>query len=482
METRTSLEIQGEIVVRSGERPLGSETPLSLFKEMGDGQGAFLLETSPTGGGAGRFSFFGRDPLVSLRSRGSTVEVEGEMGSFETHQAVTSVLRHLISQLVPTGLPDGPFAGGFIGFLGYDVARTFEFLPDKPEVDRDLPDAEFFLPGLLFRYDHASHTLRATVLTPIRSDRAEAERVADEMLTQALAIRGLPEDPASGQFPAGPLAEEPFTPGRDRYVEMVLEAKEAIAAGEIFQIVLSTRAEVETGAPPVDLYSALSRLNPSPYLFYLNFGAFHLIGSSPEVLVTVRQGRVTLRPIAGTRRRGASPEEDAVLIQNLASDEKERAEHTMLLDLGRNDVGRVSRPGTVEVTSLMEVERYSHVLHLVSQVEGDLMPGTDALSALEASFPAGTLTGAPKIRAMELIDRWEPVARGPYGGAVGYVGLDGSLDTCIAIRTFVLMGDRAYVQAGAGIVADSNPQKEWEECQGKAAALLAVLQGKGARP
>jgi len=454
-----------------GEVPADCDTPVSLFARMDARGGAFLLESVP-GSGPARYSFFGTSPIARLVARGAGVTLTGELGHASWRASVPEALRRLGERMGPLPTLPVPFAAGAVGYMGYDAVRGLEKIGPGPADERDIPDAVFIVPGLLYAYDHVRQTLRATILAP----QARPQEEVGEELARALRLseRPLPV--------AGPTAHQTqggFTPDREAFKEAVVRAKEAIRDGEIFQVVLSTRYEAALGLNPFDLYRSLRRLNPSPYLFYLDFGGTKLVGASPEALVTVRGRRVTLRPIAGTRGRGAGGEEDDRIERELRADEKERAEHVMLVDLARNDAGRVSRIGSVRVGPLMAIERYSHVMHLVSGVEGILEDGRDGLDALGAAFPAGTLTGAPKIRAMEIIDRLEGVRRGPYGGAVGYVTPAGDLDMCIAIRTCVIHGDRLYVQAGAGIVADSDPEAEWMECQRKAGALLAALEEAG---
>lgn len=470
------LGVRRALVAASRERLADYDTPLGLFRKLGDEEGAFLFESAPGGGGDGRYSFFGKDPLARIQAFGDNLVIRDLTGERREKGGVLTALRALLISMNPGVLPEGRFPGGAVGYLGYDVVRTLERLPDGPPSDREIPDADFFLPSLLYTYDHARRTLRATVLVPAGTNREESEARAQALLDEALR---LPDAPMPREVPSEePVgkAETEVVPSREAYMASVERLREAIRDGDVFQVVLSMRLSVETGVDPMVLYRSLRRVNPSPYLFYLNVGTSKIVGSSPEALVTVEGGRVAVKPIAGTRPRGASRADDARLAAELLRDPKERAEHVMLVDLARNDVGRVCQAGSVRVEALMDVEAYSHVLHLVSRVEGSLDAGEDALSALGACFPAGTLSGAPKIRAMELIDEEETVRRGPYGGAVGYMAFNGNLDTAIAIRTFVLHGGRAYVQAGAGIVADSIPEREWEECQRKARALVEALQ------
>jgi anthranilate synthase component 1 len=377
------------------------------------------------------------------------------------------------------GLPR--FVGGAVGYLGYDVVRTIESLPDAPPDDRDLPDAVMMLADTLLVLDNLYN--RATVIANVEVVPQAGEEELHRLYAAATAriddwvarlaapgtIRPLPLEPAA----ALPPAVSPY--GDDRFQDDVRRIKEYIAAGDTFQTVLSRRLEVDAPDPFLT-YRYLRALNPAPYLYYLHCDDIQVIGSSPEILVRVEEGEVTLRPIAGTRPRGATAEEDAALAAELTADPKERAEHLMLVDLGRNDVGRVAEFGSVRLTAFMTIERYSHVMHLVSEVRGRLRPGLDAVAALSASFPAGTVSGAPKVRAMQIIDELEPVRRGPYAGAVGYIGWGArTMDTAITIRTCIMRGGRAWIQAGAGIVADSDPAAEWRETEAKARAVLLAL-------
>ncbi len=371
------------------------------------------------------------------------------------------------------------FAGGAVGYLGYDLVRFFEDLPEENPDDLGLPDCQFMFADTLVIFDHVMHRVRVLTHAHVTDDAQAAyweaiqriERVI-EALRQPLA----PPEPrrASKRVPPDPSAL-PSTMTRAQHREAVLKAKEYIVAGDIIQVVLSHRMSVPVEVAPFDIYRALRAINPSPYMFYLSFGDLKLIGASPEILVTEDRGEVVTRPIAGTRRRGRTDEEDQALEAELLADVKERAEHIMLVDLHRNDLGRVCVPGSVHVDDLMTVERYSHVMHIVSNVRGRLAPDKDQFDLLRATFPAGTLSGAPKIRAMEIIEELEPVRRGPYGGAIGYFSFSGAMDTCITLRTIVMKGQTCYIQAGGGIVYDSDPDAEYQETMMKAGALLDAL-------
>ncbi len=453
---------------------LDGDTAVGAFAKLHRGPWGFLLESLEGGERWARYSFLGTEPREVLRYRGRSVESWTAAGGWRPEAEDVAPLEHLGARLagatvrVP-GLPR--FTGGAVGWIGYEVARTLERLPEGPPDDRGLPDAVLMLCDTVLVLDNLRQ--RAYVVaTAAPDDSADAEARIEEWLSRLAAPSALAPLPIGG--PAVPaVAESGYSGARfERDVERV---HEHIAAGDAFQVVLSRRMDLP--APDAFLtYRYLRALNPAPYLHYLRCDDVELAGSSPEVLVRVEDREVTVRPIAGTRPRGATPEQDAALEAELRADPKERAEHLMLVDLGRNDVGRVAEYGSVRVTDLMTVERYSHVMHLVSEVRGRLRPGLDALDALAAAFPAGTVSGAPKVRAMEIIAGLEPVRRGPYAGAVGYAGWGAeALDTAIAIRTAVFRGGRAWVQAGAGIVADSVPAAELRETEAKAGAVLAAL-------
>ncbi len=462
------------------------ETPVSAFlKIAGNKPMTFLLESVEGGAVRGRYSIIGLEPDVIWRSTGTRAEINRNARHLP-EAFVPSVnppladLRALVAESrmsLPDTLP--PMAAGLFGFLGYDMVRLMEELPAPNRDPIGLPDAIMIRPTIVVVFDAVKDSI--TVVTPVRPEKGVAAAAAlaraGERLSAVVDALDKPLDKSATEFDPGPLTVEPTsntTP--DEYKAMVLRAKEYITAGDIFQVVLSQRFEAPFKLPPFSLYRALRRVNPAPYLYFLNYGAFAVAGSSPEILVEARQGKVTVRPIAGTRPRGATPHEDLALEQELLSDPKERAEHLMLLDLGRNDVGRVAKIGTVRVTDQFFIERYSHVMHIVSNVEGDLADNRDALDALAAGFPAGTVSGAPKVRAMEIIDELEKEKRGLYAGAVGYFSAGGDMDTCIVLRTALVKDGVMYVQAGAGIVADSNPQAEQQECVNKAKALFRAAE------
>jgi len=462
------------------------ETPVSAFlKLVGPTGSGFLLESVENGDTWGRFSFVGRDPSLVLVARGGTIEVDGRLpAGVALDRGVLAALEALLSVYRSPALPDlPPLHGGVVGFLGYDVVREVERLPAPPPDDLGLPDAVLSVIGHLAAFDHWRQRvwLIENVLVPPDATPAEldlAYDLAGARLDASAADLGRPlaYRPAQPPDASDPLPEVRSTVGTRSYCDAVEVAKEHILAGDIFQVVLSQRFDLDLDADPFDVYRVLRQVNPSPYMYFLRHPDVTVVGSSPEPMVQLRDGKVVSRPIAGTRRRGRTPEEDRRLAGELVEHPKEVAEHIMLVDLARNDVGRVVRFGTETVDELMTLERYSHVMHLTSQVSGELKPGKGPIDVLRATLPAGTVSGAPKVRAMEIIDSLEPTKRGPYAGVVGYLDFSGNLDTAIAIRTMLVAGDgRASVQAGAGIVADSDPGAEDEECRNKAAALLAAV-------
>ncbi len=466
------------------------ETPVSAYLKLTAQHGAaasmsFLFESVEGGEVRGRYSMIGLAPDVVWRAHGAKAEHNFTPLSAPdafTPDALPTLdsLRALIAASavdLPEGLP--PMAAGVFGYMGYDTIRLVEHLPNVNADDLNVPDAILVRPTLIVIFDAVKDEM--TLVTPVRPTPKGSAKQAYEAAQQRLAgvITAL-EAPVSrhGADPHQTLtALEPVsntTPAQ--FLKMVAQAKELIAAGDIFQVVLSQRFSAPFALPPFTLYRALRRTNPSPFLFHLDFGAFALVGSSPEILVRVRKGTVTIRPIAGTTRRGSDAREDEALATALLQDPKERAEHLMLLDLGRNDVGRVATPGTITVTDQFVVERYSHVMHIVSNVEGKLDPAHDSVDALMAGFPAGTVSGAPKVRAMEVIDDLEQSKRGPYAGCVGYFSADGEMDTAIVLRTAIVKDAMMHVQAGAGIVYDSVPENEQQECINKAKALVRAAQ------
>ena len=461
------------------------ETPVSAVLKLAvDRRLGFLLESVEGGESRGRYSIIGLKPDVIWRTFGDKPEINRralmDQNAFEAEPGgALASLRALIEESridLPAALP--PMSAGVFGYMGYDTVRLMEDLPNENPDVLGVPDGLFLRPTVIAVFD----TVRDEILlvTPVRhQDGVSAQAAyarACERLNDVIADleRPLPhgmKDDIETEIPE-PQSNTP----RATYENMVEQAKEYIAAGDIFQVVLSQRFEAPFTLPPFSLYRALRRINPSPYLYFLNFGEFAVVGSSPEILVRVRQNRVTIRPIAGTRPRGQDAVADKAIGEDLLSDEKERAEHLMLLDLGRNDVGRVSKVGTVEVTEQFALQFTSHLIHIVSNVEGELDPSFDAIAALVAGFPAGTVSGAPKVRAMEIIDELELEKRGPYAGCVGYFSASGEMDTCIVLRTAVVKDGRMYVQAGGGIVADSTPDYEYAETVNKAKALFRAAE------
>ncbi len=460
------------------------DTPVSAFLKLaGDEANSFLLESVEGGAIRGRYSFIGLKPDLIWRCFGEKCEINRDAATDpETfrpcEESSIPSLKALAEESrieLPYGLP--PMAAGLVGYMAYDTVRLVEKLPDiNPDV-LGVPDGIFVRPTIMAVFDTIEDTV--TLITPARPiDGLNAENAYDKAIDRlAEAVRMMEGNlPHQGERLELEKPEPVSNMEHRQFHEMVEKAKEYILDGDIFQVVLSQRFSVPFTLPPFSLYRALRRLNPSPFLFHLNFGDFAVVGSSPEILVRVRDEKVTIRPIAGTRPRGETPEEDQELADELLADPKELAEHLMLLDLGRNDVGRVAKIGTVNVTDQMKIERYSHVMHIVSNVEGELDAKYDALKALFAGFPAGTVSGAPKVRAMEIIDELEPEKRSIYAGCIGYFGANGDMDTCIALRTAVVKDDTMYVQAGGGIVADSDPEAEYQESCNKARALIRAAQ------
>jgi anthranilate synthase component 1 len=462
------------------------ETPVSAFLKLGGAKAmSFLLESVEGGAVRGRHSIIGIEPDLIWRSNGRKAEVNRNARTkpdtfTPCPDAPLDALRTLIAESrieLPDSLP--PMAAGVFGYLGYDMVRLMENLPAPNPDPIGIPDAVLVRPTIIVVFDAVKDSI--TVVTPVRPESGVDARTAlaraMERLSGVVDSLDRPLDKALAEYDEGPLDVPPKSnTTAAEYKAMVLEAKDYIAAGDAFQIVLAQRFEAPFTLPPFSLYRALRRTNPSPYLYFLDFGSFAVAGSSPEILVKVAGDKVTIRPIAGTRARGATPHEDKALEIELLADPKERAEHLMLLDLGRNDVGRVATIGSVTVTDQFFVERYSHVMHIVSNVEGKLRPDCDALDALAAGFPAGTVSGAPKVRAMQIIDELEKEKRGLYAGAVGYFSAAGEMDTCIVLRTALVKDGTMYVQAGAGIVADSNPESEQQECVNKAKALFRAAE------
>ena len=518
LEQARELARQGNLIPVYREVLADMETPVSVYRKIARGGFSFLLESVEGGERLARYSFIGTEPrlTVTLRDGNAVTRSADGLEQRGTFSDPLDFVRDLLAPYKPVALPDMPrFQGGAVGYLAYECVRYFEDLPTPERDDLGLPDAVLMLADSLVVFDHVKHRMRILAHADLMGyggdvDAAYAAAVVrvNEIAARLAGGRCAPPDPladssgtslaalarppspladsrraslASSLGPRGPQATSELTSTftKDVYESAVGHAKEYISDGDVIQVVPSQRLSRRVGASPFSCYRALRAVNPSPYMYFLELGDIHIVGASPEMLVQVEDGVVRTRPIAGTRPRGTDEKEDAALAAELLADEKERAEHIMLVDLGRNDVGRVSAPGTVKVTTLMEVERYSHVMHIVSQVEGRLREGCDAYDALRSCFPAGTVSGAPKIRAMQIIAEIEPCRRGLYAGAVGYFSYGGNLDTAIAIRTMVIKDGVAHVQAGGGVVYDSVPATEWQETLNKAAALLRALDFAG---
>ncbi|HLV88843.1 MAG TPA: anthranilate synthase component I [Candidatus Sulfotelmatobacter sp.] len=457
-------------------------TPVSAFLAIAAKEPhAFLLESVERGEQIGRYTFLGARPYMRVRAAHGKVEIQRGSRRETTKESIFRVAKHLLREHRPAtfpGLP--PFTAGAVGYFAYDVIRQLENIGDHAEDDLGLPDAELMFFDRLLAFDHLRHQIHIVAVADVTQDgprRAYDRALRDIAVLERKLAAGL--SPAlwkkSSRAGRGKLKVDAQT-RREDHLARVKRCKEYIAAGDIFQVVLSQRFDFTPGIAPFDIYRALRQVNPSPYLYFLQMDGTHILGSSPEMLVRVTGRKLEYRPIAGTRPRGSDEAEDHALEDQMRHDEKERAEHVMLVDLGRNDLGRVSEYGSVKVKDLMYVERYSHVMHLVSALEGTLRKDLDALDAFAACFPAGTLSGAPKVRAMQIIEELEPTRRGIYGGSVLYADFAGNLDSCIGIRTLLMQGKKAYLQAGGGIVADSEPAAEYQESLNKAKAVLKAVE------
>lgn len=458
------------------------DTPVSAFLKVG-GTPSFLLESVVGGEKWARYSFLGSNPSKAIRGWGKKIEIK-ETGKkpviFETEDPV-EVLKKELSVYKPVDVPGLPrFSGGLVGYMGYDMVRFFERVPDRKMPGLDLPDMFFMLTDTMLIFDSLKQKIKIVSnvhLDAKSSTRAYKEAVEKiDFITERLRSSKIRSQKSEVKKKIS--EQKSFKSSfdtKEAFEDAVLKSKEYIAAGDIFQVVLSQRFERKSDVEPFDIYRALRVINPSPYMYFINTGDTKIVGSSPEILVRLEGKKIVLRPIAGTRKRGETELEDESLEDELKKDPKEIAEHIMLVDLGRNDVGRVAEKGSVEVTELMGIERYSHVMHMVSNVEGNLAEGLDSFDVLRACFPAGTVTGAPKVRAMEIIEELEPTKRGPYAGAVGYFSYSGNMDTCITIRTLIIKDNKIYVQAGAGIVADSVPEKEYAETVNKAMGMMKAV-------
>ena len=482
-EEFVELAQAGNVVPVYAQLAADFETPVSAFLKLRDGKNAFLFESAESTDASGRWSIVGSQPRWIFTSRGDEVTIErgGEVETRNREGDVLDEVQRLMSGYKPVTHGDAPpFFGGAVGYVGYDAAQQFEPTISKcPEDDLKLPESIFFLADTLVVFDHKLRRLLvvANAMLDEASTPDEAYALAVGRIGSVIGMldRPLHVSPLNGLVDIKAPAPRSNTTQAE-YEEMVLKAKDYIAAGDAFQVVPSQRFEADFEGCNIDLYRALRHINPSPYMFVYETPEFSLVGSSPEVHVRSVDGRIDIRPIAGTRWRGETPEEDDALADDLLADEKECAEHVMLIDLARNDVGRISETGTVRVDDQMIVERYSHVMHIVSNVSGRLSPEHSSYDVLRSTFPAGTVSGAPKIRAMQIINSLEKNKRGTYSGAVGYFGWDGNHDSCVALRTCVLKDDKVYIQAGAGVVADSDPTYEYNETVNKAAAMMRAVE------
>lgn len=473
---------QGNLIPVYKEILADMETPVSAFRKIDQGRYSFLLESVEGGEKWGRYSFIGSEPGIILESKENEVRVtrDGVVLEIRRGEDPIDFVRDYMSRFKPVDDPELPrFLGGAVGYIGYDMVRFFERIPEVPKEDSGFPDMVLMVMTDLLVFDNMEKKILivSNVFLNQGDDPEAAYHQAEERIDRLIERLNVPCEIVNLSLPRAvdlEIPESSFT--KERFCEAVERAKAYILAGDVIQVVLSQRFRARLTNDPFDIYRVLRTVNPSPYMYFLRMGEVRIVGSSPEVLVRVEGGQVEVRPIAGTRARGRDEEEDQALMTELLSDPKERAEHIMLVDLGRNDVGRVSRTGTVKVPELMVIEKYSHVMHIVSDVIGELEAGRDAYDVLRACFPAGTVSGAPKIRAMEIIEELEPVRRGPYAGAVGYIGFSGNMDTCITIRTMVIRGQELFLQAGAGIVADSDPEREYEETINKAKGMLKAME------
>lgn len=474
-----NLVSKGNLIPVYREIMADMDTPVSAFKKLDDGKFSYLLESIEGGEKWGRYSFLGSTPSVIIRSKGSMVEIidNGVTTRQEAANPLTCI-RKLLEQFSPVeveGLPR--FFGGAVGYLAYDMVRHFENLPTDKPADLDAFDSYFLITDTMVIFDNIRQKIKVVSNAHINDDTSpeEAYNLAIEKIESIIERLRTPL-PQEQIRCSGKSVKLESNISRENFEASVEKAKEYVRSGDIIQVVLSQRFSGELTADPLDIYRVLRTLNPSPYMFFLRLKDTVIAGASPEVMVRKEGSHVELRPIAGTRPRGSTPEADAMLAEELLADPKERAEHVMLVDLGRNDLGRVCITGSVNVTELMVIERYSHVMHIVSNVQGELCREHDAFDLVRATFPAGTLSGAPKIRAMQIIDELEPVRREIYGGAVGYFSFSGNMDLAIAIRTLVIKGGKVYLQAGAGIVADSEPALEWQETVNKGMAVMQAVE------
>ena len=479
IETFNKLAQQGNLIPVYREIMADMDTPVTAFKKVDDGHYSFLLESIEGGEKWGRYSFIGSTPSQIIRSKGHVIEIiRNGITTATTSEDPLDCIRAILARYSPVevkGLPR--FLGGAVGYLGYDMVRHFENLPGSKPATLDAYDAYFLITDTIIIFDSVSQKIKVVSNAHIDSEitTEQAYQAAAEKI-ETLIKRLRTPFPSGTTSPTGKSVQLRSNVSREEFEASVTKAKEYVRSGDIIQVVLSQRFSGELSADPFDIYRVLRTLNPSPYMFFLRLNDTVIAGASPEVMVRKEGRRVELRPIAGTRPRGATAEADELLAVELLADPKERAEHVMLVDLGRNDLGRVCATGTVKVSELMLIERYSHVMHIVSNVQGELEGERDAFDLVRATFPAGTLSGAPKIRAMQIIDELEPVRREIYGGAVGYFSFDGNMDLAITIRTLVIKDGKVHLQAGAGIVADSDPAAEWQETVNKGMAVMKAIE------
>ncbi|QPJ65650.1 MAG: anthranilate synthase component I [Candidatus Nitrohelix vancouverensis] len=473
---------QGNLVPVCKEIFADLNTPVSAYLKMGGGDYSFLLESVEGGEKWARYSFIGFDPALIVNTRGKKITFftdEGEESRDISEKNPLKELKTILQKYKPVEDPDLPrFYGGAVGFMSYDIVRYFEDLPDNTLDDLNVPESEFMITNHLLIFDNMRQTIKIVANVFVDTDDLDGlyQRTLRKITDVEKALHGSYEIPRQGDgvgIEGTDKVESNFS--EEGFKKAVLTAKDYIKEGDVIQVVLSQRLKFPLTADPFNVYRALRTVNPSPYMYYLKFGERQIVGSSPEILVRLEDTKVEVRPIAGTRKRGASVEEDLALEKDLLQDEKEIAEHIMLVDLGRNDIGRVAQIGTVDVNEKFLIERYSHVMHIVSNVRSVLKEGLDCYDVIEATFPAGTVSGAPKIRAMEIIDELEPTRRGVYAGAIGYIGFSGSMDTAIAIRTLLVENGVGYLGVGAGIVNDSVPENEYEETMNKGKALLKAV-------
>ncbi|MFH1837095.1 MAG: anthranilate synthase component I [Candidatus Omnitrophota bacterium] len=477
-EEFVELSKKGNVIPVHSEILADFDTPLSAFLKIDEGDFSYLLESVEKGENLGRYSFLGSRPSLIIKTKGQKIEIvrDGKTEEYSTDTDPINEVKTIMSRFkfVDTGRLPG-FCGGLVGYIGYDMVRFMEVIPDKNPEEFVVPDMHLVLTDTILIFDHVDHKIKVVSNAIIDGSPEVAYEDAKRKINEI--VKKLKEPLKKNEAKKAKTASGEIGSNfsREDFCESVEKTKEYIRAGDIIQLVLSQRFKKRTEADAFSIYRELRSINPSPYMYYLKFGDYKLIGSSPEILVRCEEGLVNVRPIAGTRPRGSNEEEDKILEKELLADPKERAEHIMLVDLGRNDIGRVCDFGSVSPREVMSVEKYSHVMHIVSDVTGKLTKDKDIYDVIRATFPAGTVTGAPKIRAMELIDKLENTRRGPYAGCVGYISFSGNIDMCITIRTIVMREKTAYIQAGAGIVLDSDPEKEYQETVNKAMAMMKAI-------